>query len=214
MAFYITLHERASCISYGAIDQHIADEWVRRQMKLIRGRDHDYPEGLVETFRRAEESLLLGSGLSFKSLRDQVEFVYKRGPLHQPSLMSSFYTVGDAHLAEQIRLARLEDQTQGTYLHNLAYRSGRRADAAESIWQDLRNANILLQHKSRPISGARKVFLKAAMYSPTDPPHSTSTHVTDEKTSSVQSASASDESEGSEGQSLNRIRVTSQLLPT
>jgi hypothetical protein len=62
MAFYIALHERASRISYGAIDQHISDEWVRRQMKLIRDTRPEYPRGLVDTFLAAEQSLLLGSG--------------------------------------------------------------------------------------------------------------------------------------------------------
>jgi hypothetical protein len=140
MAFYVTLHERESSISYGAIDQHISDEWIRRQMKLIRETDHDYPEGLVDTFRRAEESLLLGSGLSFKSLLDQVEFVYKKGPLHQPSLMASLSNVSDERLAEEIRLTRRDERFRGSYTHNLAFRTGRLDDEAELYWQNMRKA--------------------------------------------------------------------------
>jgi hypothetical protein len=203
MALYVTLHERASCISYGSIDQHISDEWVRRQMKLIRETCHEYPRGLVDTFLAAEQSLLLCSGLSYKSesLRDQVEFVFKKGPLHQPSLMVSLYYVHDEQLAEEIRLTRRDERIQGTYPHNLAYRTGRHDDKAESIWQDLRNANIHLQHKLRPISGAREVSSREAMYSPGDPPFSTSAQGTVENTRVVQSAYASDESEGSEPES-------------
>jgi hypothetical protein len=128
MALYITLHEWAACISYGSIDQHISDEWVRRQMKLIRETHHKYPRGLVDTFRAAEQSLLLGSGLSYKSLRDQVEFVFKKGLLHQPSLMASLSNVHDVQLAEEIRLTRRDERIQGTYPHNLAYRTGRHDD--------------------------------------------------------------------------------------
>jgi hypothetical protein len=198
MAFYITLHERASCIPYGAVDQHIADEWVRMQMMRIRGKDHDYPEGLVDTFRRAEKYLLLGSGLSFKSVRDQVEFVFKKGPLHRHPLMSSLSNVSDERLADEIRQTRRDERFQGSYPHNLAYRSGRHDDEAELYWQRTRNANVNLQSKSRPISGARAESSKATMYSPEDPASSTSTQGTVEKTGMDQSTYQSDRSEQSE----------------
>ncbi len=129
-----------------------------------------------------------------------MELVFKKGPLHQPSLMASLYNVHDEQLAEEIRLTRRDERIQGTYPHNLAYRTGQHDDEAESIWQDLRNANIHL-HKSRPISGARKVSSWAAMYSPGDPSFSTSAQGTVENTRVVQSAYASDESEGSEPES-------------
>ncbi len=127
-----------------------------------------------------------------------MEFVFKKGPLHQPSLMASLYNVSDEQLAEEIRLTRREERIQGTYPHNLAFRTSRHDDEAESFWQDMRNANIYLQHKSRPISGARAVSSRATMYSPGDPPFSTSAQGTVENTRMVQSPYSSDESERSE----------------
>ena len=100
--------------------------------------------------------------------------------------MASLSNVHDGQLAEEIRLTRRDERIQGTYPHNLAYRTGRHDDEAESVWQDLRNANLHPQHKSRPIAGARKVSPKAVMYSPGDPPSSSSAQGTDENTRLVQ----------------------------
>jgi hypothetical protein len=115
--------------------------------------------------------------------------------------MASLYNVRDEQLAEEIRLTRRDERVRGTYPHNLAFRTGRHDDEAESFWQDMRNANIYLQHKSRPISGARAVSSRATTYSPEDPPSSTSAQGTVENTRMIQSTYQSDESEQSESAS-------------
>ena len=130
---------------------------------------------------------------------NRIEYVYKKGPFSKPSLFDTVDDVDSSDLAETIRRKRLDEQHASWYPYNkFAYRMGPEKDLGEALWSRIRNYNLSLQYKSRPIAGAR---LMLSVSKSTELQASSSSASVDEPTVPNEGNSSSETSEESESES-------------